>query len=81
MRVLAPDAVAVKALPDYRLLVEFANGETRIFDAAPLLERKCYAVLKSVEVFNLVRIAYGTVVWPGNLDIDPEWLYEDSVVA
>lgn len=80
MRELAPDAVTVSVLPEYRLQVDFSNGETRIFDATPLLERKCYSALRSVELFNLAKVEYGCVTWPGNLDIDPDWLYEDSVV-
>ena len=46
MRELAPDAIRVTALPDYQLKILFSNGETRIFDAVPLLRRKCYAALR-----------------------------------
>ena len=80
MRELPPDAVTVTALPGYRLRIEFSNGEIRIFDVSPLLERKCYTALKKVELFNRARIEYGCVSWPGNIDIDPDWLYEDSVL-
>ena len=24
-------------------------------------------------------VQYGCVTWPGNIDIDPEWLYNDSI--
>ena len=79
MRELAPDALSVTALPDYRLRVTFSNGEVRVFDVSPLLSRKCYAPLKNEALFHKAGVAYGCVTWPGNLDIDPDWLYEDSV--
>ena len=80
MRELAPDAVAVTVMPEYCLRVTFSNGEERSFDVAPLLERKCYAALRNIELFNRARVEYGCITWPGNIDIDPEWLYEDSVL-
>ena len=32
------------------------------------------------EIFALVKVEYGTVVWPGAIDIAPETLYDDSVL-
>ncbi|MGX8705081.1 MAG: DUF2442 domain-containing protein [bacterium] len=78
-RDLAPDAVSVTPLSPRVLRVRFANGELRDFDMVPLMERKCYQPLKSDTLFFAARVAYGTVQWPNGLDIDPEWLYEDSV--
>lgn len=78
-RELAPDAISVECLPEYRLRVAFANGEVRVFDAkAQLLHRKCYALLKTPSLYNKAHIDNGTVVWTDEIDIDPEWLYEAS---
>jgi len=73
------DVVKVKAKPDYRLELEFENGERRIFDMAPLMDKKPFTRLKESGSFLGAHIGYGTVVWPGNIDIAPETLYDRSV--
>jgi hypothetical protein len=35
--------------------------------------------LKANNAFLGAYVQYGTVVWPGNIDIDPETLYDLSV--
>lgn len=72
------DVMAVRALPDYRLLLEFENGENRIFDMTPYLGRRPFVQLKDSRLFMLATVDYGTVVWPGNIDIAPETLYDRS---
>ena len=78
-RELAPDAAGVTPLDDYILRVRFVNGELRDFDMKPLLLRKCYSSLSSETLFHTARIEYGVVSWANGTDLDPEWLYEDSV--
>ena len=34
--------------------------------------KKTFCRLKEKALFNLASIDYGTVVWPGNIDISPE---------
>ena len=81
MRTLSPDAVYVAVRDSHTLTVSFSNGEKRIFDLAPLLERKCYTRLKDPLFLARVSVQNGCVTWPDDIDIDPEWLYEDSVPA
>jgi hypothetical protein len=73
------DVVSVRAHPGYRLRLEFENGECRLFDMSPYMDKKPFNRLKDSPIFNCAYIDYGTVVWPGNIDIDPETLYECSV--
>jgi hypothetical protein len=72
------DVVRVVPHPDFTLELEYANGERRHFDMTPLLSLKPWTVLDAWPLFRLVRVQYGTVTWPGNLDIAPETLYDCS---
>lgn len=69
----------VKPLQDYRMLLTFADGEKRVYDATPLLEKPICAALKEPSFFARARAAYGTVVWSDDIDIAPEHLYESSI--
>lgn len=72
------DVVGVIAKPDYTLFLEFENGERRVFDMAPLMDKKPFIQLKDSPLFTKASVDYGTVVWPGNIDIAPETLYDRS---
>lgn len=69
---------AVAAERDYSLLMTFSNGERRRFDMKPYLHLPVYRPLADVGFFEVARVDYGTVVWPGEIDIAPETLYECS---
>ena len=73
------DVIAVLPRPDFHLDLQYQNGERRRFDARPLLTMKPWSRIASVAVFERVKVDYGTVVWPGGVDIAPETLYDDSV--
>ncbi len=60
---------------EYNLLITFQNGERRIFDMAPYLQYPVFQKLKNPAFFSLARVNYGTVTWPGDIDIAPETLY------
>ena len=75
------DIVKVDARSDHTLWLEFENGERRVFDMKPYLKREPFVGLAILSRFLRARVEYGTVVWPGNLDIAPETLLLRSVPA
>ncbi len=68
----------VKPLEDYKLLVIFDNGEKRIKDMKPYLDKGVFKKLKDKNFFNSVKIAYGTVTWNENIDLCADSIYESS---
>ena len=72
----------VRALENYKLWVRFNTGEAKTFDFKPLLDEPAFAPLRDKDVFNGVYIDYGVTVWKdGNIDIDPEYIYENGVTV
>jgi hypothetical protein len=43
-----------------------------VFDVSPYLDRGVFKELKDLKNFRRVYLAYGTVVWPHEIDIAPE---------
>lgn len=75
---LGPRVWEVTAMEDYKLLLTFSNGERRIFDAKPLLAMPIFKPLVNKQFFQSVKAAYGTVIWPQDIDYCPDTLYSES---
>jgi hypothetical protein len=73
------DVTHVVAQPNFTLLLEFENGERRFFNMAVCIDQKPWVRLRYGNAFLGAFVENGTVTWPGNIDIDPETLYECSV--
>lgn len=69
----------VKPLDNYRLYIEFSNGEKKIFDVTPYIIGSWFGKLKDKNYFKTVRISYDTVEWLDGQDIAPHELYDDSI--
>jgi Protein of unknown function (DUF2442). len=69
----------VKTLNEYKLLLTLKNGEVRLFDMSPYLEKGIFRELKDLSLFKSARISFDTVEWENEADIDTETLYENSV--
>ena len=71
----------VKALADYQLELTFETKEVKIFDVKPYLDWGVFKALKNVTLFQKVKVAFGSIEWPGGIDLDPEELYADGKIV
>lgn len=68
----------VAALPEYRLSVEFMDGLTGIVDLRELVsspQAGIFASLRDGTRFEQVRVEYGAVTWPGEIDLAPDAMH------
>ncbi len=73
-----PYVKQVRPLEDYQLKLIFENGEQRIFDVKPYLQRGVFVRLQNLATFQAVRVVAGSVEWPGELDLSYDTLYLES---
>jgi len=73
-----PRVKLVSALANYKLYIEFTNGECGVYDCSPLLDFGVFKEFKDFHYFKKARVLDGTVVWPHEQDICPDTLYLDS---
>lgn len=69
----------VTALPEYRLSVEFMDGVAGIVDLRNLVtspQAGVFAGLRDRTLFDQVRIEYGAVTWPGEIDLAPDAMHQ-----
>ncbi len=64
---------------DYELLVTFSTGEKKVFDMKPYLHYPVFRKLENSGFFTLASVDYGTVTWPGDIDIAPETLFAKGI--
>jgi hypothetical protein len=73
-----PRVISVNPLDDYRIELVFANQERKLFDVKPYLTVGIFQELKDLALFNGIRAFNGSILWPNDLDLDPDTLYLDS---
>jgi len=73
---MLPRVSHVEAHSDFTLKITFTNGERKKYDAKILLDLPMYKNL--AKVFMSARVEFGTVTWPGDMDISPDTLYLNS---
>ena len=75
-----PDWFVDEVIPrrDYTLQLRFATGENRVFDARPLFDDPFFRPLKDLNLFMQAHRQGRSVVWNDDIDIAPEYLYEQS---
>ena len=69
--------VKVRALPSYRLEIEFADGMRGVLDYSHVLSGPVFEPLRDPERWAEVGIdADGVVCWPNGTDLAPDAMYE-----
>ncbi len=64
---------------EYKLILTFKSGEKRIFDAKTILDDPYNEPLRNIPFFLKAHADCGSVSWSEDIDIAPEFLYENSV--
>jgi hypothetical protein len=72
---------AVRPLEGRSVRLTLSDGTVVVRDLTDLLARGgIFAPIASDDsAFRRVRVGYGTIVWPGNIDIAPETLIWDGL--
>ena len=68
------------ALPDHEIELEFSNGERRVFDVKPYLDKGIFTQLKDWNYFSRVQAHSRFVSWPGEQDFSLDTLWARSRV-
>lgn len=70
----------IKSLEDYKLEVEFVDGTHGFVEMKQLIMSQkagVFAKLIDVSIFNQVRLEYGAVTWPYEIDLAPDAMYDE----
>jgi len=72
--------IEVQTLTDYRLFVKFTDGTRGEVDLSRLIKSEnpgIFAKLRDPVLFAQVYLEYGVVIWPGEIDLAPDAMYDE----
>lgn len=79
---MLPRITRVRHIQDYKLELTFSDGVRAELDLRQRVVGRggVFAPLHDVEFFRQVRVEpeIGTIVWPNDVDLDPDVLYSDA---
>lgn len=70
----------VRPLESYRLYVKFIDGLEGFVDLSKLIASDnagVFIILRDPQLFRSVYLNYGSVAWPGDLDLAPDAMYNE----
>ena len=77
---IPPRINRVEVLDEFCLKIFYINGEEKIYDMKKFLNYNIYKKLNNIEYFKMVKSVATTVEWPEGEDVDPNELYENSIL-
>ena len=75
---LYPRATKILSIGDFKMDIEFDNGEVRQFKASSVWDDPFWRSLKNRFVFETACVDGISISWINDVDISPEDLYELS---
>ncbi len=66
---------------DYVLRITFSNGEVRLVDFTPLMQKGICKKLQDINYFKSFTLDPFTIDWNDEIGFAPKYLYERSVMA
>lgn len=69
----------VESQGELKLKIAFSDGLSGILDFSNLLTGEIFSSIKDLAKFSTASIQYGTIVWEGDVDMAPEYLYSKMV--
>ena len=73
--------IRAEYVQDYKLKLTFSNGELRIVDFVPLMQKGICRKLQDINYFRNFRLDPFTVDWNNEIGFAPQYLYERSQVC
>ncbi|MEE0865238.1 MAG: DUF2442 domain-containing protein [Clostridia bacterium] len=77
---IPPRIKDVKVLDNFYLELTYDTNEKKLYDMKKVLNLNCYKNLNNIAYFKLVKSVQTTVEWPNGEDIDPNELYNNSII-
>jgi hypothetical protein len=75
---MTPNITDVKAQDNYEILLSFENGEIKVFDMKPYIDKGFFKQLQDKTYFKTVKPHFDSIQWANGQDLSPDTLYLDS---
>ncbi|WP_297482347.1 DUF2442 domain-containing protein [Sulfurimonas sp.] len=75
---MTPNIIDVKAQDNYEILLSFENGEKKVFDMKPYIDKVFFKQLQDKTYFKTVKPYFDSIQWANGQDLSPDTLYLDS---
>jgi hypothetical protein len=78
---MIPKITRVEAIENYKIRLNYENGETKIFDVLPYISGSWYKELTDNDYFKKIHIISNGkgIEWEHGQDIAPHELYDTSI--